>query len=174
MGNRLYQKPFRNWSDARANVIVQRVSRASIDELSDEKLNGVVNHAVNHPELRVPQLKEEDKHGKRINDSTIDVHIPFEGSALLFEVEPTEHSVVTETVYVNGRELVFRVRDDDSLEKNLESMIATIRNNLASLDRDIGRYRLRINEDIMTAAGTRRAELNAVAARDRSRSFPIR
>lgn len=166
---------------ARAEAILER-------DLLNPALPGMLDAIAQGFGFTVAKLQPEGRKGKRrkehrdtgdsgadhaIEVSLIDVTIPMEGHPNSLTIAPARANLIeTPAAKIPGALLV-TFDDDDDLDRNVDSFITQVSENLDRLRGEMETFKAQVRNAIGTITDRRVAQLRAQHERDRKRSFPI-
>ncbi|QRM32760.1 hypothetical protein [Microvirga sp. VF16] len=184
----MFQESFHNFRDEKIREAVARAEAISEKDLLSADLSAKLDEVANGFRFVVATLKPEGRRGKRrietrqvrdygdvrdVQVSVIDVTIPMEGYPKSLHIAPSHSNVIEIPASTGTGGLIATFYDDDSLDKNVDSFIARVSENLDRLRKEMEGLKPQIREAIGTVADRRLAEVQARLERDKTRSFPI-
>ena len=110
---------------------------------------------------------------REVDADVIDVYIPFRGWAKSFEIKPSSSTMIFLEYRAMDNFLVATFPDDDKLDQAVNSFIETVNSNLQALRNDLASVPQQIRQAVESVVARRKSLIEARAARDKNRSFPI-
>ena len=188
MNNRLFQESLHSFKEQKLREAIAGVEAIPksilLDPTLDESLKEIVDHfqfvvATLRPDERVGRRRKEMRrtnHLGQVQDvevSLIDVTIPFDGYPKSFTIAPSTCHVLQMPAKTNQDGLVATFYDDDNLDRNVDSFVKMVGENLDTLRKELNNFRSQIEKTAHDVANHRAEKLKAQIERDKGRSFRI-
>lgn len=186
--DRLFQESIHAFKDQKVREAIARVEGLSEAELLDPGLAGKLDGIVEQFRFVVATMRPQERKGKRrtetrqvrdygelrnVEVSMIDVTIPFDGYPKSFTIAPSHCHVIDTPARTSQAGLQATFYDDDNLDRNVDSFISRVGENLERLRGEMESLRTQISDAVKAIADQRLAKVKAQKERDKSRSFPI-
>lgn len=119
------------------------------------------------------RTKTQEMHGGRlISQEVIAVSVPVSGNIQTLDITPTSMTLGARGTF-SHQSLVLTLPDDERLEKDLNSLLATIQHNLDQLKKDLSGVQEQMFDAGKQAIDRKREEIKKRRSLDSGRSFPI-
>lgn len=187
MTSSLFRIPVSNFIDQKISEARTQAERLSDSQLQDPSLAGVLEQIADF-DFEVAKLNPEGRQGKRrtekkarndygreiiVDVDFVDVTVPFTGDAQSLELMPSSGFQIHERAGVSRNGIVVSFLDDQNLDRNVDSFIKRVSENLKNLNADIEKIRSQRLQIAQSEANRRLEKIRARKDLDKSRSFPI-
>lgn len=188
MASYLFRQSISVFTDQRIREARTQVEQLTDAQLEDPSLAGKLDEIANVKFVPARLLPEQRK-GKRrtekrkVNDygrevmidvDIIDVAIPFEGWPKSFDLAPSSCTIIDTPATITGeRAIQISLSDDQNLDRNVDSFIQHVSNNLNTLKKELEALGPRIRQEVQLIADQRLQRIRERRKRDKTRSFPI-
>lgn len=187
MTDYLFQEPISNFTAEKVGEARSQAERLSPEDLLSPDLGEKLQQLAK-VKFDVAILKPEERKGKRrtekqprsdfgrkiiVNVDFIDVAIPFEGWPKSFHISPSTCNLIDMPAATSNGAIIVSFLDDQNLDRNVDSFIKQVSQNLEYLKKDLPRIETQRLQIMQHIANHRLMQIEERKERDKTRSFPI-